>query len=94
MTPNMPHSIDSESTPAEGSSAATSQVENIKTEPDTTHDIAMEDAPTPPATEKSKVNLEELFDDDDSDEEFSSSAQTFKSEEELSQAVPMCVSGN
>lgn len=64
-----------------------SQVETIKPEPET-QDAAMEDAPSPPApTEKSKVNLEELF-DDDSDGEFASSAP-IKTEEDGSQPAPM-----
>ena len=68
-----------------------SQAEEIKAEPET-QDATMEDAPSPaPAapTEKSKTNLEELFDDDDdSDGEFASSAPV-KSEEEASQPAPM-----
>lgn len=87
----MPHSVTPESTPAEDSSRAISQVDAIKSEPDT-QDVAMEDAPTPPppTSEKAKVNLEELFDDEDSDEEFPSSAPVVK-EEELSQPAPMYV---
>lgn len=64
-----------------------SQVDTIKSEPGT-QDIAMEDAPTPPAAEKPSVNLEDLFDDDDSDEDFPSSAAQVK-EEDLSQPAPM-----
>lgn len=64
-----------------------SQVEDVKQEPET-QDAAMEDAPSPPApAEKSRTNLEELF-DDDSDGEFASSAPV-KSEEEASQPAPM-----
>ncbi|KAF1963438.1 DNA primase small subunit [Byssothecium circinans] len=44
----------------------------------------MEDAPTPAEADKAKVNLEELFDDEDSDGEFASSAPQVKSEEEES----------
>lgn len=84
----MPHSLSPESTPADEASRATSQGETIKSEPDT-QDIAMEDAPTPAAAaEKPSVNLEDLFDDDDSDEDFPSSAAQVK-EEEPSQPAPM-----
>jgi DNA primase small subunit len=40
----------------------------------------MSDAPSPLEAEKTKVNLEELFDDDDSDDEFASSAPPVKAE--------------
>ncbi|KAJ4312373.1 p48 polypeptide of DNA primase [Neodidymelliopsis sp. IMI 364377] len=87
----MPHFISPDSTPADESSREMSQADNIKPEPET-QDAAMEDAPSPaPApvpTEKSRVNLEELFDDDDSDGEFASSAP-IKSEEEASQSAPL-----
>lgn len=83
----MPHSLSPESTPADEASRATSQGETIKSEPDT-QDIAMEDAPTPATAEKPSVNLEDLFDDDDSDEDFPSSAAQVK-EEEPSQPAPM-----
>ena len=64
-----------------------SQAEDIKSEPET-QDATMEDAPSPPAlADKSKVSLEELF-DDDSDGEFASSAPV-KSEEEASQPAPL-----
>lgn len=51
----------------------------------------MADAPTPTdeEAEKAKVNLEDLFDDEDSDQEFSSSAPQVRSEEESSQPAPM-----
>ena len=53
-----------------------------------TQDATMDDAPSPPApAEKSKANLEELF-DDDSDGEFASSAPV-KSEEDASQPAPV-----
>lgn len=66
-----------------------SQAEDIKPEPGT-HDTAMEDAPSPSGpADKSKTNLEELF-DDDSDGEFASSAP-IKSEEEASQPAPMYI---
>jgi DNA primase small subunit len=48
----------------------------------------MEDASSPVAAEKTRVNLEELFDDEDSDGEFASSAPV-KPEEEASQPAPM-----
>lgn len=88
----MPHSVTPETTPADDTPRTISQVDAIKPEPDT-QDVAMEDAPTPPpapVAEKAKVNLEELFDDEDSDEEFPSSAPVVK-EEELSQPAPMYV---
>jgi DNA primase small subunit len=48
----------------------------------------MDDAPSPAAAEKTKVSLEELFDDEDSDGEFASSAPV-KPEEDASQPAPM-----
>lgn len=83
----MPHSVTPESSPGDDSSRAISQADIIKTEPDT-QDVTMEDAPTPPTAEKPKVNLEEVFDDEDPDEEFPSSAPAIK-EEELSRSAPM-----
>lgn len=65
-----------------------SQVDTIKSEPES-QDVAMDDVSPPPAAEKPKVNLEELFDDDDSDDEFPSSAPIQTSQEELSQSAPM-----
>ena len=84
----MPHSIPPESTPAdESSSREMSQVDDIKPEPET-QDATMDDAPSPTApAEKSKANLEELF-DDESDGEFASSAPV-KSEEDASQPAPV-----
>jgi DNA primase small subunit len=84
----MPHSVTPESTAGEESSAAVSQVDIVKSEPET-QDVAMDDAPSATAMEKPKVNLEELFDDEDSDDEFPSSAPGVKSEEELSQPAPL-----
>ncbi|KAJ4349052.1 p48 polypeptide of DNA primase [Ascochyta clinopodiicola] len=89
----MPHSISPESTPAEDSSREMSQADDTKPEPEAeARDATMEDAPSPASTsapaEKPKVNLEELFDDDDSDGEFASSAPV-KSEEEASQPAPL-----
>ncbi|KAH7356291.1 hypothetical protein BKA66DRAFT_248054 [Pyrenochaeta sp. MPI-SDFR-AT-0127] len=84
----MPHSITSESTSVDDSSRTLSQANTIKSEPDT-QDIAMEEASIPPVAERPKVNLEELFDDEDSDEEFASSASAIKSEQELSQPAPI-----
>ena len=70
-----------------------SQADDIKPEPET-QDATMEDAPSPAApTQKSKVSLEDMFDDDDdneSDGEFASSAPV-KSEEESSQPAPVYV---
>lgn len=86
----MPHSMSPESIPADDSSRTTSQVDTVKSEPNT-QDISMADAPTPPKGEddQAKVDLEDLFDDDDGDgdddQEFASSAPQFKSEEEPSQ---------
>jgi len=88
MTSEMPHSTTPESTPAEESSAAPSQGDAIKIEPET-QDVAMDDAPTPAAADKSKASLEELFDDEDSDEEFASSAPAPTSQEDASQPAPM-----
>ena len=84
----MPHSVTPESTPAEEPPATLSQADIVKPEPET-QDVAMEDAPTPAVAEKPKVNLEELFDDEDSDEEFPSSAPVPTSQEDLSQPAPM-----
>ncbi|KAH7064275.1 hypothetical protein BKA63DRAFT_525102 [Paraphoma chrysanthemicola] len=69
-TASMPHSVTPDSTPGDDSSRTISQVDNIKSEPET-QDVAMNDAPSPPPA-RPKVNLEELFDDEDSDEEFPS----------------------
>jgi hypothetical protein len=87
---DMPHSVTPEATSADESLRTVSQVDNVKSEPET-QDVSMDDAPSPAATEKPKVNLEELFDDEDSDEEFPSSAPAVKSEEELSQPAPLYV---
>jgi DNA primase small subunit len=91
----MPHSITPESTPANGSSQTTSQdpikmdSEN-KMEPDNT-DIAMADASSAAEEEKAKIDLEGIFDDEDSDEEFPSSAPPVKAEEQPSQPAALCV---
>jgi len=85
----MPHSITPESTAGDDSPNTMSQVDAVKPEPET-QDIAMNDAPSPPAAAgKPKVNLEDLFDDDDSDGEFASSAPGVKSEEDSSQPAPL-----
>jgi DNA primase small subunit len=86
----MPHSVTPESTPADGPSRTISQVDSIKSEPET-QDVSMDDAPSPAAAEKPKVNLEALFEDEDSDDEFPSSAPAVKPEEESSQPGPMHV---
>ena len=78
----MPHSIMPESPSADDSSQTMLQA-TTKSEPDA-QDIAMEDAPSPAEVNKAKTNLEDLFDDEDSDQEFPSSAP-IKSEEDLSQ---------
>jgi DNA primase small subunit len=87
---DMPHSVTPESTTGEESSAAVLQVDIVKSEPET-KDVAMDDAPSATETEKSKVNLEELFDEEDSDDEFPSSAPGVKSEEDMSQPAPLYV---
>lgn len=84
----MPHSVTPESTPADEPSRTVSQA-TVKPEPNT-QDLAMEDAPSPTEAEETKVNLEELFEDEDSDPEFSSSAPQIKSEEESSQPTTLC----
>jgi len=90
MTPDMPHSISPESTPADETAQSASQVDNIKPEPET-QDVAMEDAPAPApaAADKARVNLEELFDEEDSDDEFKSSVPAATSQEDASQPAPM-----
>lgn len=90
ITANMPHSVTPELTFADETSNPPSQVDNIKSELET-QDVAMDDAPSLAGAEKPKVNLEELFDDEDSDEEFPSSAPVVKSEEESSQPAPLFV---
>lgn len=94
----MPHSVTPESTPADDTSRTISQVDTIKSEPDTqSQDLPMDDAPPTedikpePSTSTSKVNLEELFDDEDSDNEFSSSAQ-IKSEPPSQPILPSITS--
>jgi DNA primase small subunit len=87
---DMPHSVTPESTAGEDSSTTVSQADIVKSEPET-QDVAMDDAPSATETEKPKVNLEELFDDEDSDDEFPSSAPGVKSEEESSQPAPLYV---
>jgi hypothetical protein len=84
----MPHSITPESTSVDEASGTTPTI--IKPEPET-QDVAMDDAPSSAAEQKPKVNLEELFDDEDSDEEFPSSAPVVKSEEESSQPAPLYI---
>ena len=84
----MPHSVSPESTPAQETSQATSQTDNVKPEPET-QDVAMEDVPPAATAETSKVNLEELFEDEDSDPEFPSSAPAPTSQEDASQPAPM-----
>lgn len=84
----MPHSVSLESTPAQETSQATSQTDDVKPEPET-QDVAMEDVPPATTAETSKVKLEELFDDEDSDPEFPSSAPALASQEDASQPAPM-----
>ncbi|OAK94016.1 prim-pol domain-containing protein [Phaeosphaeriaceae sp. SRC1lsM3a] len=87
----MPHSITPESTQGDESSRTVSQMDSIKSEPET-QDVAMDDVPGLAEEEKPKVNLEELFNDEDSDDEFPSSAPAVKSEEESSQPAPIKIS--
>jgi hypothetical protein len=87
-TTKMPHSISPDSTQAEDVSETVSQVDAVVPEPET-QDVSMEDAPEPTAAEKPKVNLEDLFDDEDSAEEFPSSAPVQMSQEDASQPAPM-----
>ncbi|KAI8938648.1 hypothetical protein NX059_004518 [Plenodomus lindquistii] len=85
----MPHSITPEPTSTETPSPDMSQNDGIKAEPES-QDVPMEDASTPqPVADKPKVNLEELFDDEDSDGEFASSAPVATSQEEPSQPAPI-----
>lgn len=81
----MPHSVTPEPTPGGDSSRTISQATMDPESPD----IPMADAPSPAEAETTKVNLEELFNDEDSDAEFGSSAPLIKSEEEPSQPEPM-----
>lgn len=94
MTETMPHSVTPESTPAGESLRTVSQGDMVKSEPES-QDATMDDAPTSlgaATVEKPKVNLEELFNDDDSDDEFPSSAPVATSQEDLSQPAPMYAS--
>lgn len=88
MTDTMPHSVTPEAASGEESSSTTSQNDTIKPEPET-QDVAMEDASPPSAAEKPKASLEELFDDDESDEEYPSSAPVATSQDDPSQPAPM-----
>jgi DNA primase small subunit len=81
----MPHSVTSQASPGADSPAESVP---IKEEPSTqSQDVVMEDADTAETEQKDKVNLEELFDDEDSDQEFSSSAQTASQNEIPVQAM-------
>ncbi|KAJ4303596.1 p48 polypeptide of DNA primase [Kalmusia sp. IMI 367209] len=80
----MPHSVTPDSTPVDEPSRTVSQA-TVKSE-SSTQDIAMADAPSPAEVEdRVKVNLEELFDDEDSEGEFASSAPIKSEGEEASQ---------
>ncbi|PVH94382.1 prim-pol domain-containing protein [Periconia macrospinosa] len=76
----MPHSVSPGSTPAEGATQTMSQATN-HAEPEI-EDTTMEEAPNPAEAEAAKVNLEDMFDDDDPDDEFTSSAPQFRPKEE------------
>ena len=67
----------------DASASQTVSQATIKSEPDT-QDTAMEDAPTTADVKDTKANLEDLF-DDDSDQEYSSSAPV-KTEEDAPEA--------
>lgn len=84
MVSTMPHSTSPDSTPTQDAS----QTDNVKPEPET-QDVAMEDVPAAATAETSKVKLEEIFDDVDSDPEFPSSAPAPISQEDASQPAPM-----
>ncbi|KAF2195499.1 DNA primase small subunit [Zopfia rhizophila CBS 207.26] len=78
----MPHSVSPDGSQADS--------QPIKCEPDTqSQDVTMSDAPSPAKAEKTNVNLEDLFDDEDSDPEFSSSVPGVKSEEEPPHPEPI-----
>ncbi|KAF2007819.1 prim-pol domain-containing protein [Amniculicola lignicola CBS 123094] len=86
----MPHSISPQSTQTLEADSPPAANPN----PDLpSQDMSMSDASSPAAAEEqAKVNLEELFNDEDSDNEFSSSAPQVKFEDELSQPAPLKVS--
>jgi len=66
-----------------------SQAARIKAEPES-QDVAMDDASIPPpAADQPQGKLEQLFDDEDSDDEFPSSAPTATPQENPSQPAPM-----
>ncbi|KAF2271561.1 prim-pol domain-containing protein [Westerdykella ornata] len=89
----MPHSISPESTPIDDPAPTTSQIDtasHARSHADVhsqDQDVAMGEADNADA-EQSKVKLEELFDDEDSDEEFPSSAPQVKSEDEEEEEAP------
>jgi DNA primase small subunit len=98
----MPHSTSQESTPAGDESRTVSQVDDasrtISQVDDASRDISQAAADSPDqdvamadADEdgEKKVNLEDLFDDEDSDEEFPSSGPGVKSESEPSPPAPV-----
>lgn len=97
----MPHSESPESTLAGDATQTVSPDSTLAgdashTAPSQPEDVPMSDAVDAPAAadpEKEKVDLEALFDDEDSDQEFPSSAPQIKAEEESSQPsqpAPMC----
>ncbi|ORY07553.1 DNA primase small subunit [Clohesyomyces aquaticus] len=62
----------------------------LKPEPEPqAQDVTMSDTPSPVQGSNDKVNLEDLFDDEDSDPEFPSSVPQINSEEEPSQTEPI-----
>ncbi|KAF2200834.1 prim-pol domain-containing protein [Delitschia confertaspora ATCC 74209] len=71
----MPHSISQESSIDEDFSMPQADAQPIKEETTTQpQDVEMADADSPKEEQDAKVNLEDLFNDDDSDGEFTSSA--------------------
>lgn len=84
----MPHSLTPDSTSADATTEHMSHSEKSDAE-SASQDVAMEDASTPqPVADKPTVLLDELFDDEDSDGEFASSAPVATSQEE-SQPAPL-----
>ncbi|KAF2801971.1 prim-pol domain-containing protein [Mytilinidion resinicola] len=81
----MPHSVSPEASPVDDTQLPQTSAQPlesvVKEEPTSpTEDVPMSDAPSPSEAAKTKVNLEDLFDDEDSDEEFSSSVPQVKAE--------------
>ncbi|KAF2760095.1 prim-pol domain-containing protein [Pseudovirgaria hyperparasitica] len=84
----MPHSVSPQSTQTQDAPMANTQPENGATE-----DIKMEDGEAATETKRT-VNLDDMFGDGDSDDEYSSSAPVVKDEIPSSPPVPAPVSRN